>query len=432
MEKISDWWITRSIFFIFNVLLLLLLSWLTLSSIIQRAEEPSLHTIAIVISIVLLLPLVVLGEQRLNRIIFITLVTLFLIGETAARVHTIRNPLFYNTQIYHSPAPYIGFSGRPNTTFTSDTPSSMGGTVQDASFTLNELGFRGKLPSKKKENEIRIIMIGGSAVFHGAPLSNSIAGQLELLFHKDGRKNVRVYNWGVVTFVSGQELTLLLHTVADYNPDLVIVYDGGNDVMLPYHFDPRPGYPYNWFLYEAGVRSVRGDSSLAEILAGFLAHSKLLATMFESSLATPLTAQIDILRTSVDFKSRAWKARIVDTYIHNLRKMCVVGSGFGVKVAFFLQPLVFFKEPLVGKERALTINEEFKKEVTESYEQIRNKIEQETQFTGPSCSFVDMSTLFSHYDKEAFWDLIHVDNAGNQFVAQHMHRRLQEKEILNF
>jgi hypothetical protein len=37
---------------------------------------------------------------------------------------------------------------------------------------------------------------------------------------------------------------------SEYTYDLIIFYGGGNETIQHYYFDPRPGYPYNFYLYD--------------------------------------------------------------------------------------------------------------------------------------------------------------------------------------
>lgn len=103
------------------------------------------------------------------------------------------------------------FGGRPGGVGT-DQPQ-MGGSP-GSTFALNDLGLRinGTFERAKKPGEFRVFVLGASTVFNGAPLANSIPGRLEALCHDSGLDSVAVYNCGVVSYVSGQELALLLHT----------------------------------------------------------------------------------------------------------------------------------------------------------------------------------------------------------------------------
>src|SRR5260370_24535077 len=75
----------------------------------------------------------------------------------------------------------------------------------------------------------------------------TVAGSLRTLLRKTypGR-DVEVINAGIQSSVSRQSLVQLLLTVVDYHPDIVILYDGGNDLGLPLTYESRPNFPYNF------------------------------------------------------------------------------------------------------------------------------------------------------------------------------------------
>ena len=115
----------------------------------------------------------------------------------------------------------------------------------------NDLGYRGRAPLMPKADEFRVLMIGGSAVYGKGPLSLTLPAQLQRLARHGGSRQVSVYNWGVVSQVSGQELATLAHRAGRFAPDLIVVYDGGNDFYSSFTGDPRPGYPFNFVPHPA-------------------------------------------------------------------------------------------------------------------------------------------------------------------------------------
>ena len=441
LSVVWNWFRSRGTFFFLNLLIVTALSWLVVpffdhvssNAWIFGRYSPAYfaYLIALTVPVVLLACLVVLGSEQFNRNLLLVVLALFVIGETFARLRSAGTAYRHN-DIYRFPRPYVEFAGEPNGRAIVNNYSQMGASKEDAALVLNELGFRGPLPSKDKGDEFRIIMLGGSTVFNGVPLSNSIAGQLEQLLHRDGYGNARVYNWGVVSFVSGQQLSLLVHTVSDYNPDLVIVYSGGNDVNQPYNYDPRPGYPLNWLLYEAGLRRIQNGDSTGELLGSLLVKSRLVTLLFHQSLATQM-AGLGSLRKAVGYRSQAWEQEVSSTYLSNTSKMCAVAEGFHFKLAVFLQPMAFFKYPLVGKERSLLGGEEFQRYVRDTYQRIRRGIEELNldYERDRGCYFFDNSDIFSNYDVEVFWDFIHVDNAGNEFVARQIYSQLKRAGFLD-
>lgn len=424
--KTWDWFSNKGIFFGLNIIILVSVTWLinpTRLLFLPFETFSSRYLVFISLYIVLAVIFVWLifkKDKRFNRDLFIIIIFSFLLVECFLWVLSLcflQTSSPYQAEVYRFPKPYVMFTGKPN-------------AVQ-GSLTLNELGFRGELPSKDKGDEIRIIMLGGSTVFSGTPLSKSIAGQLELLFHLEGYNNVKVYNWGVVSSVSGQELTLLLHTVSEYDPDLVIVYDGGNDAFQPYTYDPRPGYPYNFLVYEAGFKRITRRAPASQHLASLLLKSGtlgLLSHLSGQSLLEDKAISMTPLRKSVGYKSESWEEQISSTYISNIEKMCVLANGFDFKLAVFLQPMVHFKQPLVGKEERLLGDSEFQEYIKRIYEQMRIgindlalKYNEDNRYL-----FVDISYAFSDYNRETYTDLIHIHDEDKEFIAAQMYKHLKQ------
>jgi hypothetical protein len=292
---------------------------------------------------------------------------------------------------------------------------------------INELSFRGPVPPAEKGDEYRVIMLGGSTVWGGFPLSRSIAGQLEALFHQEGRRNVRVYNWGVPGFVSGQELSLLTHTVSDYRPDLVIVYDGANDLYTPYASDPRPGNPYDWELQDdseelsgAAFTKSAAESSLLTLVL----------TRFSNNRLDPRRGQIEALRPGAGYGSEDWRQRIASVYVGNQRKMCAFARGAGFELAVYLQPLLPFKRPLAGAEESLWNPAEFQSHAGDTYRRIRQEVDGGDSFDrGAGCHFFDLSDIFLNHDEGVYVDFVHVTNDGNGFIAGHIYERLKKVRL---
>ena len=102
------------------------------------------------------------------------------------------------------------------------------------SITINSLGFRGSEFSEiKSPDTYRIFMVGGSTMFGAGATSDetTIPGYLQnLLNEKDFEFNIEVINSGIQGADSNSELKLIKQKLVHYHPDLVIVYDGWNDL----------------------------------------------------------------------------------------------------------------------------------------------------------------------------------------------------------
>ena len=352
----------------------------------------------------------------------------FILMEVSARA--LEQEHQFPPDMHYYPKPYVMFTGKPEAFGMSSIDMEPTGD-EDIPFKLNNLGFRSDHPFKKdkKEGVIRVVMLGGSTVFNGAPLSKSISGYLEQVMNSDGR-NVEVMNFGAVSYASGQELSLLLHTVGDFNPDLVIVYDGGNDIIMPHGGDPRPGYPYNFLVYEAGLKYMDKETSSMQLIGLLLRKSALIRKFFDKPLQDKIV-QIKEHRKEVKYESKEWERAIVDAYVKNIEKMCQVGKGFNFKVAVFLQPLYDVSINSSGEYE--TISEARSAAYTvEQYKRLKPRFEElHEKYANEGCSFKNLSDLFQGDDKSYYWDFIHTNNEGNRIIAERIYEELKLERMLN-
>ena len=102
---------------------------------------------------------------------------------------------------------------------------------------FNSHGFRGvEFSSEKSSDVYRIFMIGGSTML-GAETTNdtTIPSILQKLFDTQfSDKKVEVINAGISGGNTITELSLIKSKIINYNPDLVIMYDGWNDISADY------------------------------------------------------------------------------------------------------------------------------------------------------------------------------------------------------
>lgn len=117
---------------------------------------------------------------------------------------------------------------------TLDVLQNILGNTQNDNININSLGFRGnEFTEIKPDNTFRIFLVGGSQVFGTGATSDSttIPGYLQnYLEELDYSFTTEVINSGLKGVDSHKELLLLENMLLDFTPDLVIVYDGLNDL----------------------------------------------------------------------------------------------------------------------------------------------------------------------------------------------------------
>jgi len=119
-----------------------------------------------------------------------------------------------------TPHPYLAYYPTPN--------------YRKGRTSHNSLGYRSdEFPLEKPDGVFRIVALGGSSTYDVSIEDNAktFTAQLEKLLHDDyGYQNVQVINAGVPGYNSWEILVNLEFRVLDLDPDLVIIYEGTNDV----------------------------------------------------------------------------------------------------------------------------------------------------------------------------------------------------------
>jgi hypothetical protein len=321
------------------------------------------------------------------------------------------------------PRPYFMFSSPPNGRITVP-PAQTGGSDADRQIRFNSDGFRidGEVLLPKPAGEIRIFVLGGSTVVFGTPLANSIPGAIETALRAGGLPQARVYNFGVASFLSGQELALLVHHLADLEPDLVIAYDGGNDLFSPWLYDPRPGYPFNFIAWEEAINKLSNTGNRSKSIGSLTQDSALLQALVGTTEWNIRTG-LDGLRRNVGFESEQWRRALVHSYAHNIAAMCRVARANGALLAAFFQPMLPYSTMLDPRQVKMSGGAEMVAGLREERGLVPAAIAAQINPATPGCRFGDLSDFFE--DAPAtFVDIIHIGDEANQLIARRVARDL--------
>lgn len=321
----------------------------------------------------------------------------------------------YNKDVVRQPKPYVMFGGSPGGVYEGET--------------LNSLGYRGSLPDMPKPaGEYRILLLGGSTVFEGAP---TMATLLEKAFAQGERTDVRCYNFGVVSSVSGQDLARLVFEAVDYDPDLLIMFNGGNDLFSPLVLDPRPGYPFNFLLYENNPLLYNDIAEYPTLT--LLAFGSNLMRILAPAYFKERLVRLNRLREEVGFLSATWKEAVVRIYVNHLGKAHHISRAFGAEFIAIFQPAIYFKEVLAEEEQARfqhnnpALYREFTSTKDYALSMRAGVLKTIQMIQGKQdLKFVDLSDLFKNNPQDVFKDYIHVYQEYNNDIVKAMYQALQD------
>jgi hypothetical protein len=161
----------------------------------------------------------------------------------------------------------------------------------------NQFGFRGKF--KNDIDSISIAFFGGSTGYAGDPSIPEIIKK-NLNFNQF---KVNVFNYSTVSSNHTQHIHRLIKFHDKFKYDFVIFYGGFNETLQYTRYDPRIGYPYNFYF----------NQELNTFMQILLKYSSIFG---EIDKRTGYLSGIKKLNMIT--KKDNWKTKIIDNYWRDL------------------------------------------------------------------------------------------------------------------
>ncbi len=150
-----------------------------------------------------------------------------------------------------------------------------------------------------KKGDIKVVFFGGST---GEVLSSKL---FQEKLSKYFAQPVSFLNLSCISANHRQHLHMILEVLPKYNPDIIIFYGGYNETVQGIFYDPRPGYPFNFF-YKGEV------SSLGKFLVEYSALFG--ALEYKYNIFSPL----EKLKAEYNPLSPEWNKSIEDKYFETI------------------------------------------------------------------------------------------------------------------
>jgi len=232
-------------------------------------------------------------------------------------------------------------------------------TKSSNSATYNSEGFRGpEFLKEKPNNTYRIFVLGGSTTFgDGNDDNETWPYYLQEIFDvADLSYNIEVINAGTSSAWSSSETKMIREKILGYNPDMLMIYDGWNDVRM------QLGEP-------------------------------------QGRIANPEMANPTL-----------WKEHWVES--------CEFTNANNVKTIVTLQPFLGTGFRTVSNQEMgfyITHTHWIKNDVRE-YTNYQNQLEEISRYCTET---KDLTRIFDQVDKPIYWDLGHVGSEANKIIATH-------------
>jgi len=306
--------------------------------------------------------------------------------------------------------------------------------------TTNDTGLRDDegVP-RKRPDELRVVVLGGSAVLGAGVADDETAPyQLEGLLAQRleeaplaGIRSVRVINAGQGYYNSTQELVFLITELAIYEPDIIVVADGYNDLHHAVVWGMRP--PANEVTGAMMVDLMHGGGTVQRIGWPDAAFTALQASYFANrtrgGIASRVVAPTDI-GSRVDSprgtkRDPQFLPLVKHRLIMNWTLMHRLARSFDARVIFSLQPTIFVKDPLSAEEREYIETTKFADLVGRSWRELESFVESEAARVG--LPVFDADAHIEDDPGRLFADYCHLYPEGNRLMAQAMAERIEHE-----
>lgn len=312
----------------------------------------------------------------------------------------------------------------------------------EESFFTNPQGFsvseanRYKFYLKNKTPyTFRVILLGGSTVFgegSSRPELN-IANLLERELSQELNMNVEVINAGVVGYSSAQELLYFISELKNYNPDVIISYNGWNDSYYnKIKYLNKPGQTSSLKtlahlnLEDRVLRSYNLVGNLKHFLFNFRSVLNQFAFVEIITRVVEEFKDFEKVETEVSFDEKYSKE-----YFQNEFLLQAIASSLNISSVFLLQPIMgVSKKPFTKRELSLlsqVYDSDFRKYF---YKSSAMHLDQLNKSRFATSCFRDLSNIFQNNFEDVFFDTGHLNDLGNSIVAGRIKQVLSECKIL--
>lgn len=348
------------------------------------------------------------------------------------------------------------------------TAYSLVGDQKSDFWTINAQGFREDepLPLDKPNGEIRVFILGSSAAFgRGTPGNQAtIAHHLEQQFKarisrqqsspatyrpdvfpffppsrqklfglppKIKQGNYRVVNVAVPGYTSGNELAQFALEILPYKPDLVILLNGYDDLLLPSNetatrvpnlaeFAQNPDGYFNDHIR----RSLQAKLERSALIKTAIALSSPEEVENTSNVLSIREQNTVPLAQQLPGNDEELQAR-VSRYQNNLKQIVALCGSARIPLIVAIQPEITGRssDKLSPEEQALLQNlgQDYQAKVSNAFPQLITSARQLEKAFPSNIKVLDFYNLGDQFPAPTFTDPVHITEAANQEIAKQIY-----------
>lgn len=265
-------------------------------------------------------------------------------------------------------------------------------------------------PQKHKNT---VFIFGGSTVYSmEVPDEYTIASQLQLLFNKYYPEKYIVQNFGIMSFTTSQQLRLLKTLTEFRTGDIVIFYDGVNEVFLNmFYANPESS------LTKVAQKNMDTFSWLLKNISK-LAEKYYFARLFLNPVDYGIPEHLGdavFIQQMQELSKKEFSRNIIEAHKYSRER--------GAKFFHFLQPQFYSDDKYTKYEENLKKNKYLMPGgLKESFKTGYPPLQKATKELSKSINSFDITDIFDRHAEgdEYFLDSVHVNHRANRVIAENI------------
>jgi lysophospholipase L1-like esterase len=289
---------------------------------------------------------------------------------------------------------------------------------------INSDGIRLTPGAECSANSYKVFTFGGSTMWGtGSPDWSTIPAYLQANFTALRHGPVCVMNFGESAYVSTQGVMQLILELQSGNiPDLVISYEGANDVYAAYQ-SGRSTHQNNHQIAVKFENRKTLPSFVAWIESTNAFH---LSQRLMAILKPPNSADLVTYKT-MGIDTATLTDSMVETYLGNYKIVNALAQNYGFKSLFFWQPHIAMGGKSLTTEELEMKRRELDPTLIEFYESVYRRIQ---QLAGKHENLYYIADTFDSSDFQIWIDQVHVTPVGNRLIAERIFRVITERNLI--
>lgn len=309
-------------------------------------------------------------------------------------------------------------------------------------------GFRSdtEIKLQKDENTIRILMLGGSALYglgsgsiypkndslkNSETISHRLQEKINRSFVSSGsQKRVEIINAGVISYMTFHHLVYLNQELLKYKPDWVINFDGNNDF-----YGDNPEY-LHWNDYTYGSSQLVPHVNARDLFtpfylfvrflgkySAFIHWSERYTNNVMDNYSVSGKSHYDLQFLDSDYSEKNFEAYAQNTFMRSIWQINKLGEHEKYKHFVVIQPEVVFEDDAKLSAQDLDIknltSQRIDKKRIEKMHKMYNHMP--LMFKKEKIDTLSLGRIATGNNTNLYWDYCHLSPEGSALVAERIY-----------